>query len=513
MDLQQWAGQNKITYTNGQLRRGGSVLRNQKNVYHEWADGITGDEVVLNFNKFMEELEKMDGVKDEGEHVPIFPTVEWPEDFVKQAISYNKITVCPKGEKIKQGRDSLSREDLENKVINHLTHYRKDSKFKGKPIRECWSTSEIRVAMNVYLKDLELNTRTDLREGLPYREGYAQYTHDALTSFMKKFGVADVELSVQVLKQWMWQVKRYLYGEQVYDPLFVNILGQEGTQGAGKSLFVASLTKYFRDFTQKGSIEEVLDSRNLEKWALNYIVFFDELVMGKLAPHAIGQAVAALKTILTSDTVTGRQMRTTKQMSMDKTFSAIATSNYSIVSVINDPTGMRRFYELEITTSRAASVIADLEKLGTVSQKMWWGIDHSLPRGYVHHANEWGIKLAAVQSTYKKEDNTTLALEHIEQNQLPALKADHPALCAALNKECPPIEGFTWVAAHKFRKIVTDWIGDNISKKDASMVVQGTRFLQVISNCGYITGKTLNGRACNMVLFSSDNAKEVEDAV
>jgi hypothetical protein len=168
--------------------------------------------------------------------------------------------------------------------------------------------------------------------------------------------------ALAVLKHWLWQVKRKIFGEDITYEMFVNIYGK---QGGGKSTAVRLLCKnIFQELHDELPLAELLDQRNYKKLSSIYINLCEEM------EGADRVSVGALKALMSRKELTWRILGSHKWHVGKQTCTFIGTSNKSISELIYDTTGMRRFYEI------TARDLLDWEALVKVDYlKIWKSID------------------------------------------------------------------------------------------------------------------------------------------
>lgn len=180
-------------------------------------------------------------------------------------------------------------------------------------------------------------------------------------------GQAD-PTDVAVAAHFIWQVKRKLHGlpvERHMMPILV------GAQNGGKSTAVRKLIEPIRI---AGLLENCIDLRLIEddrhvaRFATKLIVFCDEMM------KASKTDVAALKNLITKDDASWRLMRSTQTETTPNLATLIGTSNPDVIDLINDPTGMRRFYELRCKTVLDWPLINTLDYM-----QIWRSVDHTAP--------------------------------------------------------------------------------------------------------------------------------------
>lgn len=475
----------RLSYIDGIIKYSNNIKASFDKIYLEYINTLDRDEQPQSREVFTAALEE---IEQSSQKEFIYPSVDTPDDLVQQAIEYNKFYIGPKGERITQDGHNATLEDLETAVLHHSNHYRADSKgIDGKFKREVWGPQEMRTALNYALRQREISTRNGLRNDLDYDPTLAGFTDQVIDYLFKRYAVSgDPHLAREVFKQWMWQTKRYIHGMHVPAPIMVNIMGAK--QETGKTLLVKHFAEPLKDFFSYATLAQMVDGRESQKWSGNYIVLLDELSLGHITPAEMGQATTTLKALLTADEITHRVMRTTKHNTSARTFSPIATSNETITSVIYDPTGMRRFFEIVFNCDRDQTRINELLELSTA--QVWRGIDHNSEKGYVYPGTDTYLKMLSVQDTYKKLDPIDWALQYVDYGQIPAKVADIPDYYKALmeaeninNVEVP--EGLELVTVMELRKRHCDWLKDEMGSDMATYVPHGERYMNALAGRGY----------------------------
>lgn len=180
-------------------------------------------------------------------------------------------------------------------------------------------------------------------------------------------GQAD-PVDVAVVAHFIWQVKRKLHGlpvERHMMPILV------GAQNGGKSTAVRKLIEPIREagmLENCHDLQLVEDDRHIARFATKLIVFCDEMT------KASKTDVAALKNFITKDYASWRLMRSTATTTTPNLATFIGTSNPDVIDLINDPTGMRRFYEMR------CKAILDWETINTLDYtRIWRSVDQHAP--------------------------------------------------------------------------------------------------------------------------------------
>lgn len=282
-------------------------------------------------------------------------------------------------------------------------------------IRTLWPKDRVQIVLAKILSSYVSRSVHKLREVIAHDKDAEEGGRACLRWVLEDvLRVEDPDVAVEVLRHWLWQVKRYLYGLHVPSPLMVNILGP---QGCGKSQLVTMLVGapgLFGAFMETASLSTMGDSRDTDLFSSKLVVFFDELAFSSEYGDE-ARNVDAMKKILTSQYNSRRDLGRNSRSKMKRIFSAIAASNASIVQRIYDPTGMRRYFEIVVrrtermTTEEHSRVFGEpTQALGSHPEDamdpvlIWKGIDETLETGYL--VGETRRKVEAIQATYKRAD-------------------------------------------------------------------------------------------------------------
>lgn len=142
-----------------------------------------------------------------------------------------------------------------------------------------------------------------------------------------------------VLKQFMWQVKRKLHDLDVEHHIMPILVGK--TDG-GKSRAIYKFLSVVREVTDMpGDISFVADERSAPRLANSLVIFVDEMAKAQQTD------VDTLKNKITSPTVTWRVLRTHRMSTEPNRATFIGASNNSVPELICDPTGLRRFFQID----------------------------------------------------------------------------------------------------------------------------------------------------------------------
>lgn len=394
------------------------------------------------------------------------PSVETVAEFVPQSLNKLGIVISPLGDEIVNGYGRhINIGDLENLLLCEAHLYNEESIQAGKQIRRQVAATAVKDFIKKEIQDMAGRHWCDTLAAISYdaQVSAGNYADVYLKGILAGFKFeGDLDLHLAVLKQWIWQTKRFFMGRAVTDPLFINLFAAKG--GGGKTQIVKKLSEPLEAYTANSTLDTILDSREHGLFTDRFIVFFDEMSLGKIEHGQIGPLVAGLKKLITEDKITQRNMRETSHSKKRRTFSPIATSNQPLIQLLPDDSGMRRFYELEMN---AEPNTARIQKLRAINATLiWQSIDENLELGYIVEGSEIHTKLKEYQTSLKHRSVLDDVLENIDT--LPILEdsdeARQLAECAkpADAEKLAETMGLLHYKTIEYSKLLKDWTEDNI---------------------------------------------------
>jgi len=228
-----------------------------------------------------------------------------------------------------------------------------------------YSLTAIEAAISVISAETRQNKIADLRQTLKY-SGKNELLSIYAKAIAKNYGpVEEAKIA-----HFIWQIKRKLFGLTVSDQMMLVLTGQ---QGGGKSISA--------EYQLCGPVHDHLyrtDFSVLEKpfsgplYEENYILFFDELSKIKAAD------AEKLKSKITERCFMDRGFHSKKHIRYEQNCTFIGTSNESLVTQLIDPTGSRRFCEVEtLPTDQFKQNHPILEGIDYTA--LWKGVDENSP--------------------------------------------------------------------------------------------------------------------------------------
>lgn len=262
---------------------------------------------------------------------------------------------------------------LHTLVLDYDEHYREYNreqellpKNEQRKVRRI-SRDAIESAVVEYVDVKRNDHRTKLMESIKY-SGHSNNLSE-LRKFVNAISGKDDETYVAVLAHFMWQVKRKVFHLPVQYHMMVIL---SGVQGNGKSTSVKEyLLSPIADFMTRPSLADLADRKRAEAYQYNYVVFCDEM------EQADRTDIDGLKNFITTDKLNVREMYSMHEIEYVQNCTAIGCTNRSLATLIYDPTGMRRFFEILTDPQMRAN---GWSKLASVDYlKMWQQIDESIP--------------------------------------------------------------------------------------------------------------------------------------
>ena len=183
------------------------------------------------------------------------------------------------------------------------------------------------------------------------------------------------EVSKNVIAHFLWLAKRPMFGKQARDHMMPVIYGRKQRQG--KSEAVKKLLSPINGLWFPGKFSDLTDDRNAEFFESNYVMLMDEMRGAKKAD------IEATKERITAETISYRVLYSHRMWICKNNCTLIGTSNHPLSLIVQDPTGMRRFYELEVKDKCNWDMINSVDYLA-----LWRGIDENRDEPYIESSRK-----------------------------------------------------------------------------------------------------------------------------
>ena len=154
-----------------------------------------------------------------------------------------------------------------------------------------------------------------------------------------------------ILRKFIWQVKRKIKGEIVTNhimPVFT------GPQGTGKSTFMHRFIDPVAELSSPTDFKQLTDDRNISLFK-NAILIVDEMGFANKAD------IETVKSIMTATELSRRPMRQNTSVNIRQDATFIGASNKELEQLIRDETGLRRFIGIQFKKEPDWEMIKGIE--------------------------------------------------------------------------------------------------------------------------------------------------------
>lgn len=247
-----------------------------------------------------------------------------------------------------------------------------------------------------YWEDIKTNLRHRPHPGLPTM--LAEVLHALRVSDRDKQRFNADRL---MLAHWIWTVKRRVILQDP-QPALQFMIVFHGRQGGGKTSLVENhLCSVFGNKVISTDLSVIHDGgKEFKKWTENAVVNFDELSMRGLHDGKRTRTPELLKQLITSGRTHERMYHTQTQQSFAIRATFCGSSNKPLAEFISDPTGMRRYWEINCNTT-AENPEFDWDVLENFDwQTLWQAVDENLEFGYVQTHHKMYPLISEIQDSY-----------------------------------------------------------------------------------------------------------------
>jgi hypothetical protein len=248
----------------------------------------------------------------------------------------------------------------------------------------------LRHALSEWLENQREAVHRGYREKIAFQSG-----NDSLVErFVLAVTGKSEPLDVAVIKHFIWQVKRKLFGLKVEHHLMPILLGKTG---GGKTEAVKKLLSPIGDLCDPvGDLTILEDERHSFRLAQSFVLFFDEMGFAERS------AVDLLKQKITAENLSWRILGHNKRTTVRNNATFIGATNRNLSDLIYDPTGMRRFYEMKCLDR------LDWDEINAIDYvALWASVDPDGPCPIKPLLPE----LQTLQETYRARDSVEEFLE------------------------------------------------------------------------------------------------------
>lgn len=204
--------------------------------------------------------------------------------------------------------------------------------------------------------------------------------------------IPPCEATVYAFAHSLWLVKRGIFHKKRVDHQMLILYG---SQGIGKTMLLPMIFAPIWELVMTNSdMGEIGDSSSIDSYANYPVQIYDEL------HNADRVGVNSLKNIITSDVMHTRLRYDRRKVRKTNWATFFGTTNISIEVLLNDSTGMRRFFQLHVSDSYKEKYWDKAREIDFLA--LLRGIDENKERGYCQGIHEH--KIQELKNNYKRED-------------------------------------------------------------------------------------------------------------
>lgn len=222
--------------------------------------------------------------------------------------------------------------------------------------------------------------------------------------------IPPTEEDVYAFAHSLWLVKRGIFNmPRSYEQMLVLY----GKQGIGKTYLLPKLFAPLGDIVMHNTdMSQINDSSAIDAYATHLVQIYDEM------QNADKTCINALKNVITSKEIHVRLRYDKRKVRKDMLATFFATTNTSIEFLINDSTGMRRFYQVNVSEEYPKNwgKVNKIDFLALIK-----GIDESRPTGYVTDTKV-AAGIARHKDTFRRQDAIDQFLEDYNVADLSNMK-------------------------------------------------------------------------------------------
>lgn len=294
--------------------------------------------------------------------------------------------------------DSFIKDKIEINI--HRYQYTVDNSLKPAYVLSEFKDYKLTVKQNKFF---------NLQRGIRYVEGDDAFREQYLTVWHKVFKIEqDLDIWVTLMSHFFCQIKCRIYDIPTKWQMMIAIFGE---QGIGKSHVCRQIVgEMLGDYYDSSvTLDRLCDERNAKILMDNYCLNIEELTQSGSndVQSAIRNGSAGkLKTIITEIKGSFRPMRTNDSEKIRINASILSNANFHIYDIVNDESGMRRFFEFSSKQPKNVSVHItdpeDVQFLYDNSMRFIRSINENTMEGYFNPNTEIGAKVTAIQNSYIK---------------------------------------------------------------------------------------------------------------
>lgn len=271
----------------------------------------------------------------------------------------------------------------------------------GDLLQQRFGKSEFDAHWIVIAGDEHTKNEAQLQNNITYTKALPEVWEALAKALLESKNAANpdyVSTTVAVLQTWIWRVKNKLAHKEITDQVAPFLTGP---QGSGKTSFVNWFLKPISDAVANSSIDLFSDNGRSNLLEDKAAIFLDEAKPKDKADYD------RMKDIMTAHTYDVRgHYQQSRTIFVKSSF--IACSNHRLREIIDDKTGTRRFWEIQVQPGVAKwNILKDINPL-----ELWQSIDENDAAPL-----DQGVASALLTKLQKRQGNKLRAEEWIIDGQ------------------------------------------------------------------------------------------------
>lgn len=403
---------NKFFNKNFEFTDKGKIKYQSKNSYP------TNNEIRLKFNELLEAggdepvtQEEIEGwlkeLTPELKHkVQKIPGLDYCASWIYQNLQAPN---CPyrlsnKGNEINYSEAGMTVNATEENIKNWLWSLNHDSNMG-------YTVTDIKASLGNLLMKFSALALGEVYNKVKYDESMVAFTDEFVKYLYNHLEIQeDYDIFDNIMKHWMWCLKRKITNQEVVWHMWINFFG---ATGIGKTQMIHRMFDFMKDYVAEPGIQIFNDcTREYKKFTDNYVLFFEELATGDSKSGYADESftdsgIAAMKQILTADYLDARVMGTQDQAKVKIKFTPISVANEHLYNIVFDESSMRRFFDFTCGRKIPPRDFTELNDMLARFPEALRGIDESNKNGYFNPNSVVGQKVCAIQKNYLPTKTST----------------------------------------------------------------------------------------------------------
>lgn len=265
-------------------------------------------------------------------------------------------------------------------------------------------------ALHMFIKNRQMSRIMELQHQLAYSSACSTDPNKYISGLFKIYFIDPSPENIAAFKHMVWTIKRYIFVLSVDNPLFYIL--HSSKQGTGKTTLFRKLCSGFEwIYSPSGKLSSFLHVNDYKAMVRDKnLVDFQELSITNTIYDRSGNVdesvVTALKSIITTDVISGREMYMSTDSSERKATVFVSSTNKHIWDVVNDASGMRRYWEFDMHPPKDFNLEFYLEANYYFDNilDLYRSIDEKNPLGFYHPSAPEYPEMRKIQDSYAKEN-------------------------------------------------------------------------------------------------------------